>query len=433
MGATNGLSFSEDYFSQHEGETVQRVHFADAGEKERLVAWAGYFELDVWRVSAGPVGSMDVRMGAGWEHLLKLLPDGLSAEVLVDDIEARMRDQLFPHHHQEEDEAEENEENKEGMERTDPGFFLSYHTYEEIVSFLEDQQQEYPQFVRVFEFGTTADGNAIMAVNIRAPGDQPLQEIVFNGGIHAREWIAPATMTYLIHYLTEALADGGNPLASQYSWTIVPVLNVDGYLWTWSNSRMWRKNRRQVSPKCIGVDNNRNFPFHWGITAGGESSSDPCSDAYHGPSAASELETQALIGYWEEHHENILAYFDIHAYGELWLTPWGYTFARPPLDDFWLQNNSSSAAVHAIYQVHRQSYTNGEGAATIYPTSGDTTDTSYGVYGIVYSQTIELRGPSRSAYGFLLPANQIIPQGQEFVAGVNAAVTFMSRNAPSKK
>ncbi len=40
---------------------------------------------------------------------------------------------------------------------------------------------------------------------------------------------------------------------------VVPITNVDGYLYTQTN-RLWRKNRR-VDPKtnCVGVDINRNW------------------------------------------------------------------------------------------------------------------------------------------------------------------------------
>jgi hypothetical protein len=60
---------------------------------------------------------------------------------------------------------------------------------------------------------------------------------------------------------------------------------------------MWRKNRRPAFCKqqyfnricCSGVDLNRNFDWFWSITG---SSSDPCHETYHGPSAFSEPESR---------------------------------------------------------------------------------------------------------------------------------------------
>ena len=40
----------------------------------------------------------------------------------------------------------------------------------------------------------------------------------------------------------------------------LPVLNPDGYEYTHTHDRMWRKNRARYG-ECVGVDLNRNFRF----------------------------------------------------------------------------------------------------------------------------------------------------------------------------
>lgn len=40
---------------------------------------------------------------------------------------------------------------------------------------------------------------------------------------------------------------------------IVPILNPDGYEYTHTCDRMWRKNRARHEGVCVGVDLNRNF------------------------------------------------------------------------------------------------------------------------------------------------------------------------------
>lgn len=43
-------------------------------------------------------------------------------------------------------------------------------------------------------------------------------------------------------------------LVDQFEFTIVPVLNADGYAYTWEHNRMWRKNRQPTSiPFCPGI------------------------------------------------------------------------------------------------------------------------------------------------------------------------------------
>jgi murein tripeptide amidase MpaA len=41
--------------------------------------------------------------------------------------------------------------------------------------------------------------------------------------------------------------------------------NPDGYEFSHTNSRMWRKNRKVNHDRTIGVDLNRNWPYKWGL------------------------------------------------------------------------------------------------------------------------------------------------------------------------
>ena len=63
-------------------------------------------------------------------------------------------------------------------------------------------------------------------------------------GIHAREWISPAVVTYMMRELTENIT-GQQELVDGLDWYIVPVVNPDGYAYSWSDDRLWRKTRRE--------------------------------------------------------------------------------------------------------------------------------------------------------------------------------------------
>ena len=90
---------------------------------------------------------------------------------------------------------------------------------------------------------------------------------------------------------------------------------------------MWRKNRsKNKGSKCVGVDINRNYPFHWG---GEGSSHDPCSQTYAGPSALSEPESNAVRNLIMDNRKRMKAYITLHAYGNWWLYPW---VIKKPLD-----------------------------------------------------------------------------------------------------
>ena len=56
----------------------------------------------------------------------------------------------------------------------------------------------------------------------------------FNCGIHAREWISPATCMYMIRQILTTRKTNSDVkfMLDNYEWVIVPVLNVDGYEYT---------------------------------------------------------------------------------------------------------------------------------------------------------------------------------------------------------
>jgi len=116
-------------------------------------------------------------------------------------------------------------------------------------------------------------------------------------------------------------------MVDKMDWVIMPVLNVDGYEYTFNRNRMWRKTR---SPNrgslCMGTDPNRNWNFKW---AGVGSSSNPCSETYHGSRPFSEVEVRNVASYLYRNRRNLIGYMDIHAYSQLWMTPWGYKRAYP--------------------------------------------------------------------------------------------------------
>lgn len=77
------------------------------------------------------------------------------------------------------------------------------------------------------------------------------------GGIHAREWITPASVTYIINELLSNWEQEPKYIQN-IDWYFAPVLNPDGYEYTHTTDRLWRKNRKG-SGRCAGIDLNRNF------------------------------------------------------------------------------------------------------------------------------------------------------------------------------
>lgn len=86
--------------------------------------------------------------------------------------------------------------------------------------------------------GTSYEGRSIKGVVIDfqpdARGERPLTGMI-EGGIHAREWISPATVTWIINeFLTSNDADV-RFMAETFVWHIFPVVNPDGYVFTFTD------------------------------------------------------------------------------------------------------------------------------------------------------------------------------------------------------
>jgi len=257
-------------------------------------------------------------------------------------------------------------------------------------------------------------------VNATKPG-------VFNdGGIHAREWISPATVGYLAYNFLSLY--GKDATVTKYvdnvDFTFVPIFNIDGYEYTWSRDRMWRKTRMPNSgSSCVGTDPCRNAATGWG---GGGSSGSPCDETYRGKAAFDQPEVLAIANYVKK-LGNVKYYNNYHSYSQLWMGPWGYTFSTPPAADFAKQQEAGKLAAAAIQKTHGLRYGQGPVASTIYQASGIMCDEIYKSSGVILSYTCELR--DTGAYGFVLPPAQIKPQGEEIWAATLAMVQYVLDHA----
>jgi len=200
-------------------------------------------------------------------------------------------------------------------------------------------------------------------------------------------------------------------LVDRIDWYIFPVINPDGFVFTHSGDRLWRKTRSPNQGGCIGTDPNRNWDFQWNT---GGSSSNPCTETYHGSRPFSEVEMARFSAYGNA-IPNLRLYTDYHAFSQLYMRPWGYTTAAPADENTMRSIGDATAA--AITNRHRMTYRSGRIAIIIYVASGSSADWFYGRKR-VWGYAVELRPASGGTGGFILPPGQIIPTGQENMDGV---------------
>ncbi len=354
-----------------------RVHAADAALAEAVA-------LDVWSEERGPGMPLDVVVTDDVLARLRLL--GVHCKVLVPDIDAAARAESARLH-----------------AAAPADWFAEFHDYRAITERVHELAELAPDRAAVQPIGSSLDGRTIWALRI----GHGSTKMLVNGTQHAREWIAAMTATCVADRLVRDYDRDPQIRAfvdSTELW-IVPVVNPDGYQYSWSTDRYWRKNRRAGH----GVDLNRNFGIAWG---GSGSSSSKRSEIYRGEYAFSEPETAALRDLAKR--EQIALHVDFHAYGQLVLFPWGYTATRSPDHARFAALGDRLAS--ALFAPHSTRYTLMR-SVELYPASGTMTDWMYGdAHALSY--TIELR-PKRGT-GFVLPPEEIRPTCDEGLAAVLA-------------
>ncbi|KAK9761651.1 hypothetical protein K7432_013302 [Basidiobolus ranarum] len=306
----------------------------------------------------------------------------------------------------------------------DATWFQSYHTFTDIVQWLQQLSKKYPDLVTLVpSIGKTTLGKDIPALRITSKNGATKKKIWFQGLQHAREWIATTTMQYVADGLAAGYATDASikKILDDAEIIIIPVSNPDGYEYTWNGDRLWRKNRRSNGSGSYGVDLNRNWPDHWNK---GGSSTSPNSDTYMGPSASSEPEVKALMNYYFQ-QTNIAGAIDYHSYSELIMWPYAWTYSKPttvaPYTE--LAKNMKSA----IRSVNPNEQYVAQQISALYIASGSAADWFYSDEVLQRqkfrstSLTVEL-SPKQNNPGFVLPPQNIIPVGKQTLASIKVFI-----------
>ncbi|XP_015125497.1 zinc carboxypeptidase [Diachasma alloeum] len=291
------------------------------------------------------------------------------------------------------------------LERLTTGFdWTSYHKLDEINAWLDSLASTYPDKVQAVVAGKTYEGRQIKGVKVSFKEGNP--GVFIEGNIHAREWITAATVTYILNQLLTSKDPAVRELADRHDWYIFPVFNPDGYAFTHTTNRLWRKTRKPYSSFCRGSDPNRNWGYKW---MQGGASRNPCAETYAGSAAFSDIETKSASQFIASISNKIYAYISFHSYSQLLLFPYGHTSAH--LDNYDDLYAIGTETINALAKRYGTKYVTGNIAETIYIASGSSVDYVKGTFQTPITYTYELRDKGR--YGFLLPANQIIPTGEE--------------------
>jgi carboxypeptidase T len=310
-------------------------------------------------------------------------------------------------------------------------FYGGYKSVEEIYAFLDQKVAQFPNLVEKIDIGDSwcksHPGSCVLPspwngydlyvlhiTNRNIPGPKPVLWV--DGDIHAREIATPEVLIRMIDYLLNNYNTNADVhwLVDHHDIWLMPEVNPDGHHIVeagggGNSPYLYRKNGNNfggggcswppTGSNHFGVDNNRNFPFHWACCGG--SSGLVCEQSYRGTSAGSEPETMAIVnqirtlvpdqrGPVDTDPAPITAtgvYQNIHTVVPVNLFTWGWSSTQMPN----YAETRNIAAHMAAPNAAGNGYPFGSIQDQLYPVDGGSIDWAYGELGMAAFST-ELSG-----------------------------------------
>ncbi|SLM36622.1 zinc carboxypeptidase [Lasallia pustulata] len=447
---TSSTSPPSTLLARYGGDVVLRFKIQTAEEAQALAEATHVLFLDVWEFNNEWV---DIRLSKDVvPSLLGLLPPSLQrahTPLMHDLAQTIFESYPSPTLHALSPSSREDHRAFTPDLRTSPDetniFFRNYQPLSVIVPWMRLLQSLFPTHVRMINIGISYEGRDIPALRIGVHptnSEKPLgprKTVIIMGGSHAREWISTSTVNYVAYSLITAYGKSKSmtKLVEQIDWIFIPTINPDGYVYTWENDRLWRKNRQQTNLRfCRGVDLDRTYGFEWD---GHSSRNNPCSESYSGEGPLQGVESRRFMDWMknetESNNANIIGFLDFHSYSQQVLYPYSYSCSSTPPS---LENleelaiglakaiRISSGQIYGVTSACEGSVTDkskGNKNREVYPRiesgGGSALDWLYHEMRVRYAYQIKLR--DTGSYGFLLPAENIVPTGKE---AFNAAMYF---------
>ncbi|XP_021183742.3 carboxypeptidase B [Helicoverpa armigera] len=389
---------------QYSGHQVFGIKFRNASDSELLHRLEGLLDLDTWQ--HGVLEQRDAMVmvpPAKRDAFLKALDDeGVQHYVQMDDVAEALK-------------KHDDEISAWKRARRTRMIFQDYWRYDQIDAYLERIASQYPDLVTLVNAGKSYEGRDIKYLKISTTKfNDPSKPIYFmDAMIHAREWVTTPVALYSIYRLVENLRSQDQDLLRDIDWIIMPLVNPDGYEFTHTDTRLWRKTRSvlPVHETCLGVDANRNFDVLFGTTG---VSDNPCALTYPGTHAFSEPETGYVRDILHEHLNRIQLYMNIHSHGNWVLFGYGDHSLPPNAAQLHHVGAAMGAAMDAMKLPQAGYYLVGNSASLLYGTSGSAQDYAQ-VIGVPFSYTLELPG---YGVGFLVPPQFIDHINEETWQGI---------------
>eukprot|EP00727_Mastigamoeba_balamuthi_P009395 m51a1_g5078 putative carboxypeptidase b-like (570) ;mRNA; r:229270-231366 len=332
-----------------------------------------------------------VALAAQAGRVRRLVDAGVPHEVAVEDLQAKI------------DAVDEG-----SRARRSADWYEQFHSFDDIVAQLSVLAAAHPGLASVVaNVSTSVEGRSIPALRL-GRGGAGQNVTVLLSGIHAREWIGPPVLMWSVRGLLEDYAAGRNDarrLLDTQAVYVVPCYNPDGYEYSRSTDRYWRKNRASVGGDVVGVDLNRNWDDgHWGLG----SSDDTSREDYRGPGPFSEPEVRGISRWILSLGSTVRTFVDFHSYASQVLRPYGWTSRDCPDERYLKYVGDTMAKLAGGFKSSK--------GGVDFRAGGCTDSWAYERAGILHSFTVELGGSD-----FVVDESEIRRQG----AAMYPAVRFL--------
>ncbi|KAL1898954.1 putative metallocarboxypeptidase ecm14 [Ceratocystis pirilliformis] len=395
-----------------------RFKISTAEEHKAFYDAANALLLDVWSVSSGHA---DVRVRSNdVKSLIGLLPETMQHGIstLSHDLSENIAN-TYPKAFLDQLRLSQNRNTA-----------VSYS--ESVVTAITATNEVFFQDYQPLPARTSFEGREITGIRIGVNADlsdeAPRKTILVIGGLHAREWVSTSS----VNYLAWAFATRYNKdhvvtkIVESFDIIFVPVLNPDGFEYTWSSDRLWRKSRQPTgSQDCHGLDLDHTFSFGW------EGSSvmhkNPCSEGFAGVKPFEAIETLELSNWarnvTQDNSTHFVGLIDLHSYSQQVLFPYSHSCHVEPPN---LENLEELAAglTKAIRLSDGGMYTFASACEGSIAKSGPHLETGGGSaidwfhHEMQAHFSYQIKLQDTGVYGFLLPREYIIPSGEEMFSAL---------------
>ncbi|KXH38401.1 zinc carboxypeptidase [Colletotrichum nymphaeae SA-01] len=427
---TGRIKTPRDEKVSYDGYQVYRVSTSNAPPTQ-LARLRSFPSIDL-------KGSVEVAIPPSEVESLKTLGLLDDAQLLDDDLGRATR-------------AESEAEKKPGLtkrgELPDLSWFDSYHAYDDHVQYWRDLHAAFPDNSEWLDIGASYEGRNIFGLRLWGGEDTGTKPVVlWHSTVHAREWITTMTVEYLTYQLIDGYKSGDQNVTAffdAYDFYIVPFHNPDGFVYSQTTNRLWRKNRQPRSnTTCIGTDGNRNWNFQWDYPLeDGSVSADPCGETFRGLAPGDTTENVVLSALSRKLASaatnstgggggGIQLFIDWHSYSQLILLPWGFSCEPDVLPrNLQAQRDVGAGYAATIAATSGEGYEVGPSCEILYYSTGSARDFHHGALNATYSWSVELRPKSGGSggSGFILAPEFILPTAEEHWEGIKYVLGAVSK------